>query len=138
MAMNAFQKTTMAVVVVGAIALGLYQAQQVSSLRDQVKMLRQEQEQRGTLSNQVHELQNERDAALARLASQPAPGDPGKKGTNEVLKLRGEVGRLRRENADIGSSSGLSKVTANPEAKKMLAAALFIFCTVITSISGQP
>ena len=37
-----------------------------------------------------------------------------------MLKLRGEVGRLRQENTDIGSTSALSKVTANPEARKLL------------------
>jgi len=118
--MNPFQKASIGIAAIGAIALGLYQARQISVLRDQVQILQQVQQQQASLSNQVHDLQKERDAALARLSSQSAPGDIGKKGTNEVLKLRGEVGRLRRENADIGSSSGLSKVTANPEAKKML------------------
>jgi hypothetical protein len=118
--MNTLQKATIGIAAIGAIALGLYQGRQISRLREQVQMLRQEQEQRGSLSNQVYGLQKERDAALARLGSQSGASELGKKGTNEVLKLRGEVGRLRRENADIGSSSGLSKVTANPEAKKML------------------
>ena len=37
-----------------------------------------------------------------------------------MLKLRGEVGRLRQENESISSSSALSKVTSSPEASKML------------------
>jgi hypothetical protein len=64
-------------------------------------------------------LQTERDQAVARLAAS-GKADPQKKSPDDLLKLRGEVGRLRKENADIGSSSGLSKVTANPESRKML------------------
>ena len=36
------------------------------------------------------------------------------------MKLRGQVGVLRQEKADIGSKSGLSKVTADPEARKVM------------------
>jgi hypothetical protein len=118
--MSTSQKAIIVALAIGAIVLGLYQAQEISSLREEVQRFRQEREQHTALSNQLQEAQLERDGALRRLASIAAPSGPEKKGTNEVLKLRGEVGRLRRENADIGSSSGLSKVTANPEAKKML------------------
>src|SRR5262245_9706914 len=117
--MSTLKKTLMVIVALGVLAFVLYQAQQISSLRDQVQTLRQQKEQQGILSNQVRELEKERDNALSRLASLSKPTE-STKGTNEVLKLRGEVGRLRRENADIASTSGLSKVTANPESKKML------------------
>jgi hypothetical protein len=43
-----------------------------------------------------------------------------KKSTNEVLKLRGELGRLRQENASLGASSPLSKLTATPEARAVV------------------
>jgi hypothetical protein len=118
--MSALQKTAVVIVALAALAFALYQGQQISSLRDQVQMLGQQKEQQTILSNKVHELEKERDTALSRLASLSKPTESPTKGTNEVLKLRGEVGRLRRENADIASSSGLSKVTANPESKKML------------------
>ena len=115
--MSTVQKTAIVIVALAALAFGLYQAQQISSLRDQVQMLRQQKEQQAI---HVQELEKERDTASSRLASLSKPTESPTKGTNEVLKLRGEVGRLRRENADIASSSGLSKVTANPESKKML------------------
>ena len=118
--MTTTQKAIIAAVVAGAIAAGVYQARQVSSLRDQVQALKQVQEQQAALTNQVEELRRERDRAKNELAALTGENAALKKGPNEVLKLRGEVGKLRRENADIGSSSALSKVTANPEAKKLL------------------
>jgi len=64
----------------------------------------------------VQELQRERDAPLT-----PCRGLRRERRVQEeskdVLKLRGEVGRLRQENADLGSTSGLSKLTANAEPK---------------------
>src|SRR5262249_9096434 len=118
--MTTFQKAIVVSVVLVAIVVGLYQARQVSGLREEVQALHQQKEEQEDLSRQVQQLQKERDNALKRLAALSGPGEPARKGTNEVIKLRGEVGRLRRENADTSSSSGLSKVTANPEAKKML------------------
>jgi RNA polymerase sigma factor (sigma-70 family) len=116
--MTTIQKTVIAAVAAAAIATGVYQAHQVSKLREQVRLLQHEREQQATLSNQLQELQRERDRA--KLTADAGEPEAVKKNPNEVLKLRGEVGRLRRENADIGSSNALSKVTANPEARKML------------------
>jgi RNA polymerase sigma factor (sigma-70 family) len=119
-AMTALQKTIIATVLTGAVAIGLFQAHRVSELHQQVQALQKQQEQQIGLSNQLHSMQVERDQAVARLATLSAQAEPEKKSPNDLLKLRGEVGRLRKENADIGASSGLSKVTANPESRKML------------------
>jgi hypothetical protein len=118
--MTAFQKTIIVTVVAAAVAVAIFQGRELANLREQVRTLQQQQSQQTVLSNQVQEVQRERDDARQRLAAFSSPTEPQKKNPNEVLKLRGEVGRLRKENADIGSSSGLSKVTANPEARKML------------------
>jgi RNA polymerase sigma factor (sigma-70 family) len=119
-AMTATQKIIIAAVVAGAIAAGVYQARQVSNLRDQVQALKQQQEQQAALTNQVQDLRRERDRAKNELAALSAENAALKKNPNEVLKLRGEVGKLRQENADIGSSSALSKITASPEMKKLV------------------
>ena len=119
-AMTTLQKTIIATVATAAVLTCVYQARQVSKLRDQVHSFQQQQEQQAVLSNQVQTLQRERDRAISKLASVSGENDLVKKNPAEVLKLRGEVGRLRRENAEIGSSNALSKVTANPEARKML------------------
>jgi RNA polymerase sigma factor (sigma-70 family) len=116
-AMTTIQKTMIAAVVAGAIGVGVYQARVAHNLREQVQTLEQQQEQQAALSQQTQRLQRERDSAVAALAGEDASR---KKSPNEVLKLRGEVGQLRQENARIGSSNALSKATATPEARKML------------------
>ena len=65
-------------------------------------------------------LQRERDRATNALAALAAENAALKTNPTDVLRLRGEVGRLRRENAEIGSTSALSKITANPECMKSL------------------
>jgi RNA polymerase sigma factor (sigma-70 family) len=119
-AMTATQKIIIGVVAAGAVAVGVYQARENSNLRAQVQALKQSQDEQIALKNQVQELQRERDRATNQLASLAEDAAAQKKSPNEVLKLRGEVGSLRKENAAIGSTSGLSKVTANPESRKLL------------------
>ena len=117
------QKTLIAAAAAVAVAAGLYQARQVSNLRGQVQTLQHDQQQhQAALSNQVQELQRDRDRATNALAALSAENAALKKSPNETLKLRGDVGRLRQEKADLGSRSALSKITANPEAVKMLRA----------------
>lgn len=119
-AMTTLQKTIIAAVVAGAVGVGVYQARVASNLRGQVQTLKQQQEAQAALSNQAQDLQRERDRATNALAALVTEDTARKKSTNEVLKLRGEVGRLRQENAQIGSTNALSKATANPEARKIL------------------
>ncbi|PYJ05304.1 MAG: hypothetical protein DME25_08685 [Verrucomicrobia bacterium] len=122
-AMTTMQKTLIAAAAAVAVAAGLYQARQVSNLRGQVQTLQHDQQQhQAALSNQVQELQRDRDRATNALAALSAENAALKKSPNETLKLRGDVGRLRQEKADLGSRSALSKITANPEAVKMLRA----------------
>jgi RNA polymerase sigma factor (sigma-70 family) len=114
--------TTLQKVIVGAtIALvagaGIYEAHQASQLRDKVQELQQQQ---GPLDAQIRQLQQERDDATNRLAGLRDELASAKKNPNEVVKLRGEVGRLRQENTDMGSTSALSKLTASPEARKLV------------------
>lgn len=72
------------------------------------------------LSNQVEQLQIERNKATNAVAALLAENATLKKNPGEVLKLRGEVGRLRQENVAIGSSSAVSKLTSDPKATKLL------------------
>lgn len=105
-----------AVVAIGAVTVGV-QTRQASNLRAK---LEHHQAQAAGLSNQVQQLEKERDAARQQAAAlikenaakAPAPGDS--------LKLRGEVSQLRQEKRELGDTSGLSKVTANPETKRLM------------------
>src|SRR5262249_15034589 len=66
--MTTTQKLIIGAVVAGAIVVGVYQARQVSGLRDQLQVLKQQQEERAALNNQVQQLQHERDIATNALA----------------------------------------------------------------------
>src|SRR4029079_18827001 len=106
-----------AALMAGAIGVCIFQAQNNHKLQKQVQALTEEKEQNVNLKTRVAQLEKERDAANALVANQsPAPA----RSSNEVLKLRGEVGRLRQENAQMGSTNVLSKATATPEVRKLL------------------
>jgi len=119
-AMTTIQKTIIAVVIAGAVGTALYQTRRASTLSDQVQSLQQKQAEQADLINQVQTLQRERDRATNALAALSASESAAKKNPTEVLKLRGEVGRLRLENAQISSTNALSKATADPAARKLL------------------
>jgi RNA polymerase sigma factor (sigma-70 family) len=119
-AMTTLQKTIITAIASVAVVAGLYEARQISKLRAKVQTLQSQQAQQTEISNQLEDLRRERDRATNALAAAKAESAELNKNPYEVLKLRGEVGRLRQENASLGSKSGLSKVTANPESRKML------------------
>lgn len=115
--MTTLQKSIIAVVITGALAVGVYEARQASGLRGDIQA---QQSRQVALSNRVQELERELERSKNMVASISRESATAKNGPNEVLKLRGEVGRLRLENASIGSTNALSKVTANPESRKLL------------------
>jgi hypothetical protein len=119
-AMTTIQKSIIFIVTAGALAVGLHQALQASKLRREVQTLRQQQQEQVPLLDQVEALKRQRDQASNELAEASSKLAAINKSPMETYKLRGEVGRLRRENAQMGSSSPLSKVTADPASVKML------------------
>jgi hypothetical protein len=118
--MTTIQKTIIAALVIAAIVAGLYAARQISSRRAPTQTSELQIEEQPALSNEVQALRREHERATNALAALTAENAALKTNPSDVLKLRGEVGRLRQENESIASSSALSKVTANPESSKML------------------
>jgi RNA polymerase sigma factor (sigma-70 family) len=117
--MTTTQKVIVAVAAAGVLGAGWYHASVVHTLRQQVSALQQEQEQQAALNHKAQQLEHERDLATNALAL-ATEETAQKKGPNEVLKLRGQVGQLRMENAQLGSTNALSKATATPEARRVL------------------
>jgi hypothetical protein len=72
------------------------------------------------LASQVQELQQQRDSASNELASVKEEVAALKNRPSEVLKLRGEVGTLRDQKAQLGATTALSKMTATPEVRQLL------------------
>lgn len=113
-------KLLAALLIVAAVGFGIYQRSRAQKLEREVNTL-QQQEQRQTvdLSNRVETLEHE--LANAASGSPPiSPVPPSQPPSHETLRLRGEVGRLTREHASIASTNAISKITANPEARKLL------------------
>ncbi len=101
-AMTTLQKAALTATLAILAGAGLQQAHQARQLRLQVQALQQQQT---PLTEQVQQLQRERDEAVQRLASVPEE----KSGGPELLKLRAEVTALRqmvRERATAESTAG--------------------------------
>jgi RNA polymerase sigma factor (sigma-70 family) len=95
-AMTTLQKAIVTVTVAMLAGAGIYEARQAAQLRGQNQTLQQQQ---ASLAGQIEQLQNERDDAIKRAAGVREVNDGTKSNTNqsELLKLRGEVGVLRRQ-----------------------------------------
>jgi hypothetical protein len=118
--MTRAQKVVIAVAVAGALTTGVYEGREVIGLRRQVQELRPEQTRLPALRAQVQALQQELSAATNAVAALAAQNAALKQTPSEVLRLRGLLGRLNWEKAQIASTSALSKLTSNPELKKWL------------------
>jgi RNA polymerase sigma factor (sigma-70 family) len=92
-AMTALQKTIVAATIAVFAGAGIYEARQASQLRDQVQTLQQQT----PLLEHVQKLQSERDDATSRLAALRDENERLARNSGELLRLRGEVGVLRRQ-----------------------------------------
>ena len=93
-AMTTLQKALITVTIAGVAGGGIYEARQASQLRNQVRTLQQQQ---GPLAEQIRQSQSERDAATKRLASILEEIANLKGNSAELLRLRGQVGTLRKQ-----------------------------------------
>ncbi len=116
-AMTTLQKIVIVAALATAVSAGLFEARQNSRLRDQLETLQQQQ---APLAEQIRQLEQQNTDATNRLALMGAKLASQPKTPNEVLKLRGEVGRLKQENAIVGGKSALNKLTADPQTRKFL------------------
>ena len=90
-AMTTLQKTIVGTVLAAAIGTGIYEARQASRLRTGNQ----------NLASQQQTLTDERDKALAAAKGQDSEFQRLQKDKNELLRLRGEVGLLRRQTNEL-------------------------------------
>ena len=102
------------------IALIVHQARQASALQREVAALQAGQAAALHQSNHVAELERELQRATNRAGALAGENATLKKNPGDVLKLRGEVGRLRQANSELGATNALSKITADPAMKKLM------------------
>ena len=91
-AMTTLQKTIIGAALAAAIATGIYEARQASSLRTQVQTFQQQQ---APLADQIQQLTSDRDEATRQLAALRDENERLNRNTTELLRLRSEVTRLR-------------------------------------------
>ena len=98
MTMTKLKSAIISVIAVAAAGTGIYEAGQASRLRGEVQTLRQQQ---GLLVKQMAQLKSD-DAALSnRLAQTNASPSLSTDRLRELLRLRGEVGALRRQQREL-------------------------------------
>jgi RNA polymerase sigma factor (sigma-70 family) len=122
--MTTLQKIIVGVALTAAIATGIYEARQASTLRSQIQTLEQSQ---SPLTAQIQQLQRERDDATNRLVAlneELGRWKSGQKQT-ELLKLRGQVGTLRQQLASTEAqsnspSSGFAKMMSDPAMREYI------------------
>ncbi len=97
-AMTALQKTIVTATIAVLAGAGIYEARQAAQLRDQVQTLQQQQ---APLAEQSEQLRQALADATNKLAALRADNERLNRNTADLLKLRGEVGLLRRQVSQI-------------------------------------
>jgi RNA polymerase sigma factor (sigma-70 family) len=108
-AMTMMQKTLISATLAAIAGAGFYEANQAARLRDQVQALRME---RAPLAEQIKQLQRERDGASNRLALLADENAYANSISAELLRLRAELSRLRRDSLPVAAS----KADGSPDA----------------------
>lgn len=121
-AMTTIQKTIVAAALAAAVGTGIYALHQNSNFSAQIQSLREEQ---SLSADRIRQLEQERTQASGQLAAVLQENARLKSNPNatELLKLRGEVGTLRRQTAADeaeASRSGLAKMMSDPAMKQFL------------------
>ena len=97
-AMTVFKKTIVTATIAVLAGVGIYEARQAAQLREQVQKLKQQQ---APLVEQIQRLENEGATTLATSNENKEELERLRKERTELLRLRGEVGLLRKQVSDL-------------------------------------
>lgn len=103
--MTTLQKALIGAALAAAVGTGVWQTQQAAASRAQSESLQQQQ---ATLTAEMVQLRRERDGTATQVVALRDQNEALNRNQAELLRLRGEVGRLRRELA------GINRVTETP------------------------
>ena len=98
-AMTTLQKTIIGATLAAALGTGIYEAREASTLRSQVQELQQRQAEP---LERIQQLSRERDGATRQLAALRDEHERLIRKSAELVKVRDEVVRLRREGQEFG------------------------------------
>ncbi|HEX5223178.1 MAG TPA: sigma-70 family RNA polymerase sigma factor [Verrucomicrobiae bacterium] len=108
-AMTTLQKSVVAVTIATLAGLGIYENRTAARWRQQAETLQQEQ---AALTKKIQHLESAQAEQTVQLSSLNQNQIKPAANSNELLRLRGEVGRLRRENEESKSPITHAAVTA--------------------------
>jgi len=98
MTLTKLQAGIISIIAVAAVGTGIYQAGQAARLRGEVQTLQQQQ---GPLVEQMAQLKADNEGLSNRLAQANASRGSSTDRLRELLRLRGEVGALRRQQREL-------------------------------------
>jgi RNA polymerase sigma factor (sigma-70 family) len=105
-AMTTLQKTIVGATLVAAVGTGIYEARQASQLRDQVQTLQQQQ---APLAEQIAQLKSDNESLSNRVVQANRSPSLSSERLRELLKLRGEVGVLRRQQRELEQAAAAAQ-----------------------------
>ena len=120
-AMTTLQKTIITTALAVAVGTGIYEARQAANARAEDTNAQQQQ---APLTEQIQQLQRERDETARQLASLREDNERLNRDTGELLRLRGEIGQLRNAvrakvelNPTNAPTAGLQDLLSNVAAR---------------------
>ncbi len=99
-AMTTLQKMLVTTVIIVTTGIGIYETRKASILRNPDQL----PQQQAPLTEQFQQLTRERDDATKQLAALRAENDRLNRNASELLKLRVEVGMLRKQNQTLAQT----------------------------------
>jgi len=108
--MTTLQKALITATIAAAVGTGIYEARQASTGRSQVQILQQRQ---ALLTEQLAELKTENERLPKLVAQAKDSHTLSQAQFNELLKLRGEVARLRGESKELAHLKASDLDTTN-------------------------
>jgi RNA polymerase sigma factor (sigma-70 family) len=112
-AMTTLQKALIAAILTTAVVTGIYEARQASGLRTQVQTLR---EQQAPLLDQITQLKADNEGLSNRVAQADRSPLLSSERLRELLRLRGEVGVLRRQQRELEQAAATQAKIPGPAA----------------------
>lgn len=114
LAMTTLHKAIIGATIAVAVGTGLYQAVEASKLRGQIQLL---QQQEGPIVGQLQQLKRDRDDAAGKLALLRDENERLSRNTTELLRLRGEMALLRKENMVLAKRGATADGNADLQAR---------------------
>jgi preprotein translocase subunit SecD len=105
-AMTTLQKTLITATVAATVGTGIYEAHQASTLRSQNQTLQQQQ---ATLTEKIAQLKSDNEGLANRVAQANRSPSLTSERLRELLRLRGEVGVLRRQQRELQQAAAQSQ-----------------------------